>query len=146
MACYSKTRLDRQTLMSRTGAFAAWLGIAFAASAAPVQQVWEARYNGPANREDLMSAMTIDGQGRVYVTGSSDNNANPDPYATIKYDTNGVQLWVARYVGPRQIDVPIAIALDNQGNVYVTGFSHGTAQNYDPDYSTVKYSPEGTEL
>jgi uncharacterized delta-60 repeat protein len=144
----SRTRVDRRKteFISRIAAFTTWLCVAFALNAAPVQQVWDARYNGPANREDLMSAMTIDGLGRVYVTGSSDNNANPDPYATIKYDTNGAQLWVARYAGPRQIDFPIAIALDSGGNVYVTGFSHGTAQNYDPDYATVKYSPNGAEL
>ncbi|HMJ67113.1 MAG TPA: SBBP repeat-containing protein, partial [Candidatus Binatia bacterium] len=132
--------------MSKLGVLAGWIGIALVVNAAPVQQVWEARYNGPLNREDLFSAMTIDAAGRVYVTGSSDNNANPDPYATVKYDTNGVQTWVARYTGPRQVDVPIAIAVDNAGNVYVTGFSHGTVHNYDPDYATVKYAPDGTEL
>jgi uncharacterized delta-60 repeat protein len=117
-----------------------------ALQAAPVQQLWQARYNGPANREDLLFAMTIDQAGRVYVTGSSDNNVNPDPYATVKYDTNGTQLWVGRYTGPRAIDSPVGIAVDQQGYVYVTGFSHGTASGYDPDYATIKYAPEGTEL
>jgi uncharacterized delta-60 repeat protein len=122
------------------------IGLATALQAAQVEQLWEARYDGPAFREDLLFAMTVDAGGRVYVTGSSDNNVNPDPYATIKYDTNGIPQWVARYTGPRMIDSPSAIALDIQGNVYVTGFSHGTNSGYDPDFATVKYSPEGTEL
>src|SRR5687767_11734407 len=127
-------------------ALTGWIVVTVALHAAPVQQLWQARYNGPANREDLLFAMTIDPAGRVYVTGSSDNNVNPDPYATVKYDTNGTQLWVGRYTGPRMIDSPTAIAVDQQGYVYVTGFSHGNASGYDPDYATVKYAPEGTEL
>src|SRR5437867_11199113 len=121
----NSTRSDCQEIqfISKLVAFATWFGIAFAATAAPVQQEWEARYNGPASRDDLMSAMTLDGLGRVYVTGSSDNNANPDPYATIKYDTNGAQLWVPRYIGPRQVDVPIAIALDGPGDDHAAGCS-----------------------
>lgn len=132
--------------MTKPGLITGLVGLAMALHAAPVQQLWEARYNGPINREDLLFAMTVDGSGKVYVTGSSDNNVNPDPYATLKYDTNGTQLWVSRYTGPRAIDSPTAIAVDGQGNVYVTGLSHGTASGYDPDYATVKYAPEGTEL
>jgi len=131
--------------MSKWG-FAAWLALAATMNAAPVQQLWEKRYNGPAAREDVFSALTVDVGGRVYVTGSSDNNVNPDPYGTVKYDTNGNQLWVARYTGPRAIDVPLGVIVDGQGYVYVTGFSHGLASGYDPDYTTIKYAPEGTEL
>src|SRR5687767_7328858 len=131
--------------MSKLG-FAAWLALAAVVNAAPVQQLWEKRFNGPAAREDVFSALTVDVGGRVYVTGSSDNNVNPDPYGTVKYDTNGNQLWVARYTGPRAIDVPLSVIVDGQGYVYVTGFSHGLASGYDPDYATIKYAPEGTEL
>ncbi|MCI0747101.1 MAG: immunoglobulin domain-containing protein, partial [Verrucomicrobia subdivision 3 bacterium] len=130
--------------------FGAWSGLVLAsvaaAAAAPVEELWNARFNGQAGREDLVFAMTVDSAGRAIVTGSSDNNVHPDPFATIKYDTNGAQLWVARYTGPRQIDLPSAIAVDAQGYIYVTGLSHGTASNYDPDYTTIKYAPEGTEL
>jgi uncharacterized delta-60 repeat protein len=131
--------------MSKWG-FAAWVALAAAVNAAPVQQLWEKRFNGPAAREDVFSALAVDSGGRVYVTGSSDNNVNPDPYGTVKYDTNGNQLWVARYTGPRAIDVPLSVIVDGQGYVYVTGFSHGLASGYDPDYATIKYAPEGTEL
>jgi uncharacterized delta-60 repeat protein len=131
--------------MSKWG-FAAWVALSFAVNAAPVQQLWEKRFDGPAAREDVFSALTVDSAGRVYVTGSSDNNVNPDPYGTVKYDTNGNQLWSARYTGPRAIDVPLTVIVDGQGYVYVTGFSHGLASGYDPDYATLKYAPEGTEL
>src|SRR5688572_21883614 len=126
--------------------FAACVALVVTVNAAPVEQLWERRYNGQASREDVFSALTVDVGGRVYVTGSSDNNVNPDPYGTVKYDTNGTRLWEARYTGPRAIDVPVSVVVDGQGYVYVTGFSHGFASGYDPDYATIKYAPEGTEL
>ncbi len=42
-------------------------------------------------------------------------------YATIKYDTDGNELWVARYNGPLNAsDLAYSIALDSEGNVYPT--------------------------
>lgn len=109
------------------------------------KQLWVARYSGPAGKADEASAIAWDGTGGIYVTGSSTgNNTNAD-YATIKYDSSGSQLWVARYNGPvNRDDNARAMALDNSGNVYVTGWSVGTGMRY--DYATVKYYASGNEL
>jgi hypothetical protein len=54
------------------------------------------------------------------------------------------QEWVARYNGPANgNDKATAIAIDNNGNVYVTGGSYGQGTNY--DYATIKYSAVGIE-
>ena len=108
------------------------------------QQLWVNRYNGPESLGDFPSDITIDNEGNVYVTGKSMGKIPITEYATIKYDPDGQQLWVNRYNGPREHNEPVALAVDNFGNVYVTGQSEGS--NGYPDYATVKYDPEGNQL
>jgi len=108
-------------------------------------QQWAARYNGPANDDDHPSAIAVDASGNVYVTGASIGTLWPDyDYATIKYDSTGNQLWVARYNGPgNDMDFGNAIAVDTTGNVYVTGSSRGSAGDF--DYATIKYDSSGQQ-
>jgi hypothetical protein len=84
--------------------------------------------------------MAIDSSGNVYVTGHSPGDGTGYDYATVKYDTNGNELWVARHNGTRDTsDLSLALAVDGSGNVYVTGESDG-------DYCTIKYDTDGNEL
>src|SRR5262249_35837162 len=39
--------------------------------------LWEKRYNGPANRDDLANAVVIDGSGNVVVAGTSSTRVDP---------------------------------------------------------------------
>jgi uncharacterized delta-60 repeat protein len=105
-------------------------------------QLWVARYNGPANDYDSASALAVDSSGNVYVTGYSyDSNTGTD-YATVKYSPDGNQLWMARYNGPANSDDGAsALAVDNSGNVYVTGNSQGNDTS--SDYATIKYIQRG---
>ena len=108
-------------------------------------QIWAARYNGPANGADEAVALATDSAGYVYVTGSSMGTDTYQDYATVKYDSNGNQLWVARYDGPENSeDTTSKIALDVSGNIYVTGWSTGNNQRY--DYATIKYDSSGNEI
>ncbi len=107
-------------------------------------KLWEVRYDGPGYGRDSANAIAVDDRGNVYVTGESSGLDTAGDYCTIKYDTNGSQLWVARYNGPVSAqDCPNAIAIDSNGNVYVTGFSAGI-NSY--DYCTIKYDPNGNQL
>jgi len=109
------------------------------------QEQWVARYNGGTHSDDYATAIAVDSLGNIYVTGDSlgVGDVNPD-YATIKYDSAGQQQWVSRYDGPANAaDFAAAIALDNSGNVYVTGESAG--QSTRNDFATVKYNSTGQE-
>ncbi|MGI8924556.1 MAG: SBBP repeat-containing protein [Fimbriimonadales bacterium] len=105
------------------------------------KEQWVARYNG-ANGDDFATALATDGSGNVYVTGYSWNGSNREDYATIKYDSEGNEQWVARYHGGSWVDKAYAVAVDPSGNVYVTGESHGSIGS---DYATIKYDSSGKE-
>jgi len=103
---------------------------------------WDMPYNGTWNGDDIPTAIAVDSSG-VYVTGSSDGgNTGPD-ILTIKYDlTNGQVLREARYDGPSHLgDGGNGLALDKDGNVYVTGYVHRGNQTKHADFCTIKYSP-----
>jgi hypothetical protein len=69
-------------------------------------------------------ALALDGSGNVFVTGSSQDSQFNNDYATIKYSGAGVPLWTKRYNGLGSLaDTPAAIAVDSDGNVFVTGSS-----------------------
>ncbi len=112
-------------------------------------QQWVQTYNGPANGRDVVSAMCIDGSGNVYVTGASVGDSITAEFVTIKYDNSGIQQWVQRYsaVIPNSLGGAASIAVDNNGNVYVTGVMYFNKSNggIHSDYVTIKYNSAGIE-
>ncbi|HCN37072.1 MAG TPA: hypothetical protein DIS94_05100, partial [Bacteroidetes bacterium] len=107
--------------------------------------VWIKRYNGTDNNYDEPEDMFIDNSGNVYITGFSRNTSSAESadYLTIKYSSAGDSLWVRRYNGSVSgLDEAKSIAVDNSGNVYVTGRSV-SSNGY--DYATIKYSSSGVE-
>jgi uncharacterized delta-60 repeat protein len=109
------------------------------------QQLWVARYNGPANGNDEVRAIAVDAAGNAYVTGTSAGVGTGSDYATVKYSPSGQELWVNRYNGPvNSSENAWALALDAGGNVYVAGDSEGGSTS--GDFATVKYSTSGQQL
>ncbi len=110
-------------------------------------ELWKTFHTGTnSNTTDIPAALAVDAQGNVYVTGSSSPAYFAGTYTTIKYGTNGSQLWVARYAGSGGLNYPVAIQVDSAGNVYVTGRTEETDRSSRYDYATVKYSSSGTQI
>ncbi len=106
--------------------------------------LWTKKYDGPANGVDEGFAMTVDESGNAYVTGRSLDNTSGYDYATIKYSPSGETVWVRRYNGAaNDVDEAYDIAVDNSGNIYVTGKSNG--QGGSIDFVTIKYNTDGVE-
>jgi hypothetical protein len=108
------------------------------------QEKWVARYDGPLSISDAAAGLVVDQSGNVYITGSVNQTAGNFDYATIKYNSNGVQQWVAIYNGTGNgNDRAFSIAIDNSGNVYITGESLGAGTNLDA--VTIKYNSSGVQ-
>lgn len=118
------------------GSHGDFLTLAYSGAGVPL---WTNRYNGQANGADSAKAIALDGNGNVFVTGTSYGTNGQPNYATLAYSNTGLPLWTNRYVGTGNYnDTANAIAVDAGGDVLVTGGSWGLSGAF--DYVTIKYS------
>ncbi|MBX7108657.1 MAG: SBBP repeat-containing protein [Chitinophagales bacterium] len=111
--------------------------------------IWRTMTGAAGNGPDEVTAIWVDGSQNVYVTGFGKSQDAGNDFLTIKYDPNGVLTWSAvyNYDVANAYDQPNSIALDQEGNVIVTGQSDS-----DPgpltkdDYLTIKYSSTGSQV
>jgi hypothetical protein len=97
--------------------------------------------------EDYVAAIAIDASGNVYAAGSSGSPYTMSwDYVTARYNAStGDTAWVRRMNGTADEDDEVrAMAVDNGGNVIVTGGSTNSGTGV--DYTTVKYSAAGETL
>ena len=109
-------------------------------------QEWFALYDGPiSNSLELPYSMVADSFGNTFITGGSIGSSGSTSYfdfATVKFNSSGVQQWVKNYNSPDGgYDVAYAITLDNSNNVYITGES-GSYYSY---FTTIKYNTDGAQ-
>jgi len=108
---------------------------------------WTATFNGPEGALDIGKSLVLDQSSNVYITGYSTNvegvGSNRD-ITTIKYNSEGVEQWVNLYDGGgNTADEGYEIALDEQDNVYVLGYSND--ESYHSQWTTIKYTSDGNE-
>ena len=121
------------------------------------RQKWVGYYDDPKNELLGPEAIEVDRFGNVYVLGASevhvpesgriDDFDKPVHFVTIKYDSQGMQKWAVRYGEPNTaMNRPIDIAVDELGNVYVTGDTHTITLDGSNSYTTIKYDKRGREV
>jgi len=102
-------------------------------------QLWVAEYEGPGQFH-AANAILVDGAGDIYVTGESYDSAGDRNIATIKYNSSGNQLWLARW---NQVSAGgSGLAIDSTGHVIVVGYS---LSSYYGGIATIKYDANGNE-
>ncbi|WP_438038865.1 SBBP repeat-containing protein [Sorangium sp. So ce128] len=76
-------------------------------------------------RSESANALAVDGQGNVYVVGTSyGGGQNTGEAFVTKIDTNGAPAWTQLFGGPDE-DEAMAVAVDGSGNAYVGGYTSG---------------------
>jgi hypothetical protein len=100
-------------------------------------QIWASRYNGAGDSTDYANAIAADNFGNVYIHGTSVESGSAD-YLTICYDSNGVKNWKMNYNANSLADIGSAQIIVDNSNMYVTGYSMASINNY--DYATIKYT------
>lgn len=106
---------------------------------------WSRTYSNDFNTHDIPNHIMTDPAGDVIITGYSQGAAGDRDILTMKYSSDGDQLWVSTYDGPGNgDDEGIKMLVDGNGHIYVTGYSSGALTNN--DYTTIKYDGSGNEI
>jgi hypothetical protein len=116
--------------------------------AAPPEIEWTASYNGPASYWESIRDAAVH-EGSLHVVGFATFEFLKRGYVTVKYAPDGSEAWYRIYEGidgPNQSSEASSIAVDDAGNVYVTGYSMTGNDPIFADLATLKYSPEGELL
>jgi type IX secretion system substrate protein len=111
--------------------------------------LWEYKYNGPANAEDVATALAFDASGHVYVTGRSKGIATQYDYATIKINKNtGKQIWITRYNNASQNLDDAAVDIQVSGfQVVVLGYSFNNITSFsEKDFFLISYDQYGIKM
>lgn len=106
---------------------------------------WIRRYNGPFNGSDEAISVKTDASGNIYLSGMSQSSDTSYDYATVKFNSSGVQQWASRYAGLDQSYFTINdFEIDNSGNTYVAGAIYRSiSTNF--DFIVVKYNSSGAQ-
>ncbi|HRH36879.1 MAG TPA: SBBP repeat-containing protein [Flavobacteriales bacterium] len=113
-------------------------------------------------------SIAIDAQDRIYITGSCQGSADfgngivlsgsgsTDDWFTARYDVDGTCIWAKRITNSSSSSEGRGIAVDEQGDIYVTGWANGSGYTFDPitvntggfnrQAVIVKYDSTGTAL
>ena len=104
--------------------------------------------------DDWVSSVAVDKDGNIFVTGNTygnlDGNTNmglADLFLT-KWNTDGSKAWTKQW-GTSKSDSGKSVALDSNGNIFVTGYTEGAFEGFtnlgsSGDIFLTKWNPDGT--
>ncbi|HRE42243.1 MAG TPA: T9SS type A sorting domain-containing protein [Ignavibacteria bacterium] len=94
---------------------------------------------------DIPTSAAVDSDHNLIVTGYSYNPPNNYDFVTLKYDKAGNDIWQnfynVAYQSNNGIDKASSVKINNQNEIFVTGYSEFTQSQY----VTIKYNPDGSQ-
>ncbi len=108
--------------------------------------IWTSTYNSPANKSEIANAIAVDNAANIYITGYEYRDDIGQNYNiwTRKYDSDGYEIWTSTHNSPGNgADRSYGIAVDNSGNVYVTGNEERNDLMQNENIWTRKYDSNG---
>lgn len=125
----------------RSGNYRDFLVVKFDANG---DTIWTRTKNGKGSGEDEAVAVAVDGSGNIFVCGPSDGGFTNTDVLLIKYDAGGTKLYDTTWNSPAFYDdVPVAMALDPNGDVIIGGNTEPDTVSGNNNYITLKFASNG---
>ncbi len=106
--------------------------------------VWTRTYTNSGNQSQAGNSIAFDGAGNAYVAGLSDSTGQSANFVALKFDLAGNLQWANIWNDSANgADTANAIAVDNAGNVVVTGSAWN---GFSTDIQTIKYDNNGSVI
>jgi PGF-pre-PGF domain-containing protein len=110
----------------------------------PANNLWNRTINGPQNWDDYGYGVAVDNNSNdIYITGRANWSGTYDIYLG-KFNSSGSNLWNVTINGPQNgEDYGQGVAVDNNSNIYVTGYSNWSGTY---DIYLGKFNSSGSNL
>jgi hypothetical protein len=103
-------------------------------------RVWSTPLTVGPNENLIVSAVAVDSQGVLTFAGTvTDNTTLKTDYLTIRYGTDGAELWRHRFDGTGNADNVAGLAIDGQDAALVAGSSANSISPSDSDIVALKF-------
>jgi len=105
---------------------------------------WSNTYDG-FNKNDYPLDISLDDNGNIYLTGTSEGSGSDYDYITLKFNSVGQLQWNSRYNFNNHVDIASDIVISENGTrIAVTGGSEDSTGIW--HYTTLIYDENGTQL
>jgi uncharacterized delta-60 repeat protein len=107
--------------------------------------LWTRIYNGIENHNDRPHGIVVDSIGNIFITGSSnsDSTEGSEDFLTVKYNSDGNEMWTAGYNDStgNYSDIPNGLYLNpKKSSIYVAGLSRNISVPGSQDIIVIKYN------